>query len=1088
VPISIHDRLQMNKLFYIQILWFLLVSMLGSSQSINTEFGKNRVQFHDDFDDRWMYETENFITYWYGKSKQVAIPAMQMAEIDHDNIQKVLEHRMNDKIEMIVYTDLSDLKQSNIGTEETFASKGGETKIVGNKMFIYFDGDHNHMRTKIKEGISSVYFSNMLYGSTLQEILQNAVLLNLPEWYKKGIVSYAAAPWNQKIESELREVWQSNPKIKKFDKLEQLFPRHAGHALWYYIDQNYGRSSISNIIYLTKINRGINNSFEYTLNKEIEELKKECMQFYKDYFNNEVDKFTPFSDDSKLKLKNSKKNNVTKLVSSPDGKLLAYSYNYKGKYRIALYEIESKKHKVIFKYGYNNHFQETDFNYPLISWHPDGHELSYIYEHKDVIKLVKYDVKSGDKAQQLIPTAFQRIYSFDYVNDLDYIFSANVDGYSDLHYYKSKNRNHGNITKDQYDDVDASYVTYAGSKGILFSSNRTNDSIQSKYMDTILPIGTFDLYFLADGAESVTKITQTPDISERQARMTKKNKLFFLSDMSGINNLYEWDFDQQIYVPKTNVDRNIETYDIAIDDHFFTTQFRQKKNLINRNILDSSTPRIATTKSILDTKSEVVNTPNNATNSAPSEWKQEYEFQTIYDDLSTHQAIESAPIPVIPLSVHVSPNLVSPSFVLSKPIERYNNSRAVAANKRFGFSNIVTKLDNDILFEGLESYTGDRPDILNAPLGILFRSTVKDLFEDYTVDAGIRVPTSFNGSETFLIFDNKKSRIDKRYVLYRKTNAYNTSVPGANFATRSQKTSILGMYQLKYPFHIYSSIRATSSLRFDRFHQLSTENLSFEAPVSTEKRLGLKLEYIYDNTFDAAMNIKHGLRLKVFNEAINQFDINFIDGVKFDLSNGFTNVLGYDARYYLPILRRSVLAFRSAAATSFGNKKMLYYLGGVENNILRKFDNSIPLPEQGDFAYKVNAYHLRGFNTNIRNGSTFFVNNLELRIPVMQYILGTTKGNAFFRNMQLTGFFDAGVAFYGANPFSEKNILNKITIESPPLINLEVEYFRDPLVLGVGYGVRTQILGYFLKVDYGYGIETRKIQKPVLAVSLGLDF
>ena len=76
----------------------LIAVFAVSGQSINTEFGKNRVQYHDDFNNWWQYETPNFITYWYGKARFIAQPVIQLAEIDHDEIQKVLEHRINDKI------------------------------------------------------------------------------------------------------------------------------------------------------------------------------------------------------------------------------------------------------------------------------------------------------------------------------------------------------------------------------------------------------------------------------------------------------------------------------------------------------------------------------------------------------------------------------------------------------------------------------------------------------------------------------------------------------------------------------------------------------------------------------------------------------------------------------------------------------------------------------------------------------------------------------------------------------------------------------------------------------------------------------
>lgn len=1057
------------------------------AQSINTEFGKNRVQYHDDFNDWWMYETENFITYWYGKSKQIAIPTMQLAEADHDMIQKVLEHRMNDKIEILVYTDLSDLKQSNIGTEETFASKGGETKIVGNKLFVFFNGVHSDLRKRIREGIAQVYFSNMLFGNNFQEILQNAVLLNLPEWYKEGVVAFAHSPWDKEVESQLREVWSEKPKWHSFDKLAEKYPRLAGHSMWYFIDQTYGRSNISNIIYLTKISRGINNSFEYILNNDVKTLKNEWKDFFTDYFNNERQLNFRDIDDKRLKFKNPKESVISQIKSSPDGKYFSYVHNRQGRYRIVLFDREKQTSKTIFKYGYRNPFQETDFNYPLIAWNFNAQELSYIYEHKDVIKIVKYNITNHSKAEQIIPTAFQRIYSFDYINDFDFIMSANVDGFSNLYYYKSKNRNHGYISEDYFDYQDVTYTKYKGEKGILYAGNSTRDSIQRLLLDTIIPVRKMDIFFLKDGSLVAERITNTTDISERKPIIVDQ-EIYFLSDHNGINNLYGYNINTKSTYAITNSPVDIDDFTINDDKTAVVTTYKNRKHLVALIDLVPLEEFPKSTVTGIQTEGPIFLIPK--VEEPLNTWSDGYMFQSLYDDPQTHQPLSKTK-KEDNIDREVAKYTLKNTEDLYKPpvnIEPYNMSRSIAANLRFGIHNIVTKMDNDILFEGLESYIGDRPEVLNTPLGFLFKTNIKDLFEDYSLDAGIRIPTAFNGTETFLVFDDKKFRLDKRYAIYRKSNEYTTSDATSVFLTKSKKTSLLGMYQIKLPVDIYRSIRATSQLRFDRFLELSTENNSFSAPAITEKRISVKIEYIYDNTFDANINIKHGLRYKIFNEAINEFDINFIDGFKFNLSNGFTNVIGFDARYYLPVLKKSVLAFRGAGATSIGNKKILYYLGGVQNNILSKFDRTIPLPDDDDYSYKVNAYHLRGFDSNIRNGSTFLVYNSEFRLPLFQYLLGPNRGGSFIRNMQLTGFFDAGLAFFGRSPFSEKNKLNQVVIKSPPLIELNVEYFRDPLVMGMGYGLRTQILGYFIKVDYAYGIETRVIQKPKLYISIGMDF
>ena len=148
---------------------------LPAQTTTQTSFGKNRVQFHRQFEDWSLYETPNFTTYWYGDARNVAQFALQMAESDFPEVQKLLEHQITEKIEILVFSDLTDLKQSNIGEDEVFLLSSGETKVLGNKIFVFFDGDHHHLRTQIREGIAGVLLNSMLYGANLQEIVSNAV-------------------------------------------------------------------------------------------------------------------------------------------------------------------------------------------------------------------------------------------------------------------------------------------------------------------------------------------------------------------------------------------------------------------------------------------------------------------------------------------------------------------------------------------------------------------------------------------------------------------------------------------------------------------------------------------------------------------------------------------------------------------------------------------------------------------------------------------------------------------------------------------------------------------------------------------------
>jgi hypothetical protein len=269
---------------------------------------------------------------------------------------------------------------------------------------------------------------------------------------------------------------------------------------------------------------------------------------------------------------------------------------------------------------------------------------------------------------------------------------------------------------------------------------------------------------------------------------------------------------------------------------------------------------------------------------------------------------------------------------------------------------------------------------------------------------------------------------------------------------------------------------------------LGTDQKSLEAPSRNEQRIGLKGEYVFDNTLPVGQNFWYGTRAKIFAEAIKGLQIDLAENATFNLKKGFLGVVGFDARHYQRLDRKSILAIRTAAATSFGAEKILYLLGGMEGGLRLPTPNDLSLPA-GNFAYVQQAFQMRGFGQNIRNGNTFAVINTELRVPIAQYIFPNTRAN-WLRNLQIIGFFDSGTAWHGKKLFSTDNPLNTVYIPDNPNnpIRLKVNYFRDPIVYAYGMGLRTTLLGYFVKVDYAYGIETRVVQKPVLHLSLGTDF
>jgi hypothetical protein len=266
-----------------------------------------------------------------------------------------------------------------------------------------------------------------------------------------------------------------------------------------------------------------------------------------------------------------------------------------------------------------------------------------------------------------------------------------------------------------------------------------------------------------------------------------------------------------------------------------------------------------------------------------------------------------------------------------------------------------------------------------------------------------------------------------------------------------------------------------------------SEGKTLNTKVYNEQRVGLRAEYVFDNSFEFALNILHGTRYKIFAEYVKPFAVQFEEPTSFNFNKGYLGLIGIDFRHYEPFLHYSVLALRLAGEISFGTEKILYLLGGTDNWLLPKFESSIPLPTDQNYAFQTVTTNVRGFNYNIRNGSSYGLLNLEVRVPVFRYLSNKIR-SGFIRNFQLVGFFDAGTAWQGFSPFDKSSPLNTIYLENPPTVKVKVNYYRDPVVAGFGFGARTSIFGYFIRADYGYGIETKKIGKPVFYLAFGTDF
>ena len=163
----------------------------------NTPYGQNRVQYNDFF---WQsYDYQRFKIHFTKGGKQHSIYVAKTAHLYLKELEKFLDFNIEEKIHFIVYNSQGKFRQSNVGlTNDITSNIGGTAKIDGEKVFVYFNGNHDDFNRQIKSGIAEVLVNKILYGTDWKQTVKNSSFINLPTWFKEGLIDYLSLSWNTK--------------------------------------------------------------------------------------------------------------------------------------------------------------------------------------------------------------------------------------------------------------------------------------------------------------------------------------------------------------------------------------------------------------------------------------------------------------------------------------------------------------------------------------------------------------------------------------------------------------------------------------------------------------------------------------------------------------------------------------------------------------------------------------------------------------------------------------------------------------------------------------------------------------------------
>ncbi len=1020
----------------------------------NMSFGQNRIQHATR---EWSYYRTDFAdVYYYPQSKELAIFTAERIPAILTEMEQSIGVSVSKKMQIIIYARQSDFMQSNIGLDDDeFYNTGGISSIYANKIFLYFTGDMGSFYQNLRNGVARLIIENYLKGTSAASNIAAGYMSDFPVWFTDGLSAYFSHQFNTENLLKIKDGFESGL-YNKFYLLSMAQQKTAGLSWWKYIADTYGHNGITSIMYYAAVSRNYERACLMATGKPFTQILEEWKDYYKIYFDS-----IPFDNYTATLWK--QKNKLTQHLHpqlSPDGNTLAYITNTEGKVKIMLRNMTTGKRKCI----YSKHYRiedQPDYSTPLMVWAPSGLWLTIAEEWHDKVYLQSYvmDKHKFDPRQVIF---INKITALCYSPNGKQIAMAAVNkGQSDIYIYSLSSRSLEQITHTAGDECDPCFID---NFHLVYASNNANDSAST--IDSCLQ-HRYDLYMYHTTQKSTLRIHNTPSTHEMAATRISDDYISYIGQSRQGSRRYLGKMEHVISRIDTGIHYadQMQTYPIQ---QYYTYIADQQADIHNASMYEqilhqghyiigkSDYPQWEHIPPIAEPTEPHFTSP--VTDSSLTPAQEEYTGKRLrqmrMSDLWALTGDSTAGTMGTNSSTDTHSELIPRNYYVQYHINK------LVAQADFSFLNTFYQQFVTPDYNSGISMSND----LNG----LFMVGITDIMEDYRMIGGIRLSAfSIGDMEILYSYENLKHRLDRQIVCHYLSQKVNT---GSDYL-RQQSVSF--HYLIKYPFDRVQSLRLSLELRYDRKDWKSIDEYSLQHAPQHAIWTGAKAEYIVDYTRHIDANILKGFRGKIFAEG------SCTPAKEFK----YLGSLGLDARLYTPLARTLIWANRVAAGTSMGNSKLIYYLGGVDNWILPRFNNNMPVDHPADYAYQTIATNMRGFYQNIRNGNNFMIFNTELRWQIVQTFVQRPLKSNFLRSMQLVGFFDLGTAWEG-----ELNDNYVTHISAGSNLNISVNRQINPFVYGTGVGLHFMLFSYFIRVDYAWGFENNKFTHRQLYISLNLDF
>lgn len=533
-------------------IWIICLTFLYIAAPLDAQyFGRNKVQY-EVFDFK-LIKTEHFDIYFYPELAKMANLAARMAERWYSRLSRVFSYNLRDRQILILYASSPHFQQTSAISGILGEGTGGVTETFKRRIILPLGASLAESDHVIGHELVHAFQMDMTSMGNPGFASQPPNAMRLPLWMIEGLAEYLSIGSVDPLTSMwMRDVTrrQELPAVKKLMNSYKYFPYRYGQSLWAYITGKWGDMKVPSLMKSAGRSGNYELAIQTTLGVSLEDLSKEWHDSMKMAYNPLVELTEIQDSSSRLLFKGTELNRLNVAPSlSPDGKQIVF-LSTRDMLSIDMFLADARTGKIkrkLISTAVDPHFESIQFIKSSGSWDAQGRRFVFGAISRGQPILSIFDVVKNSRDREIMFPDLGEILNPTWSPDGRYIsFSALSGGVSDLFIYDLETDVLKKMTDDPFADIQPAWSP-DGSK-IAFVTDRYSTDL------SILSVGKYELALLDPESGHIEKIEGFSSSNNINPQWSPDSKsLYFISDETGIANLYKIDVGQEKIEQVTNL-------------------------------------------------------------------------------------------------------------------------------------------------------------------------------------------------------------------------------------------------------------------------------------------------------------------------------------------------------------------------------------------------------------------------------------------------------------------------------------------------------------------------------------------------------